>query len=70
MKKYIIFDQVRNGDLYTTEFDNISDARKSFRQEWEHMSNYDKQRRETFYLMECDLDDEWFNGDILEREDI
>lgn len=70
MKKYIIFDQVRNGDLYTTEFDNISDARKNFRQEWEHMSNYDKQRREAFCLMECDLDDEWLDGDILEREDI
>ena len=70
MKKYIIFDQVRNGDLYTKEFDNISDARKSFHREWDHMSNSDKQRREAFYLMECDLDDEWLDGDILEREDI
>ena len=64
---YIVCDQVKNGDLFTEEFDDLEKAVKAANRDWEHMSDYDKNRREAFYVLESANPDEsaenHFDGD-------
>ena len=50
--KYIVYDQIRNGDLYTGEFDNLEEAIRYAEREWDRMSDHDQGRRECYGVLE------------------
>lgn len=67
-KMYILIDVV-DGDMFTKEFDNLKEAMRVSENEWEHLSDHDKKRREAFYLLESANPDEdaenHFDGDVV-----
>ena len=69
--KYIVMDQIMNGDLFTEEFDTVDEALEYGEAEWEHLSEVDKDRRESFILLESANPDEdaenHLDGDIVRR---
>ena len=50
--KYIIIDQIKNGDLFTEEFETKNEAIEAAQASWNHLSPLDKSRRESFYVLE------------------
>ena len=69
--KYIVMDQIMNGDLFTEEFDTVDEAIEAGEAEWEHLSKVDKNRRISFFVLESanpDVDAEnHLDGDIVRR---
>lgn len=67
--KFIIVDQERNGDMFNQEFDSKEKAIKKAESDWKALSDYDKKRRESFYVLESVNPDEGsedhFDGDII-----
>lgn len=55
--KYILIDIV-NGDMFNKEFDSEDEALKAAGSEWNHLSEYDKNRRDAFYVLESANPDE------------
>lgn len=66
--KYILIDTV-NGDMFNEEFDSKDEALKAADSEWNHLSEYDKNRRDEFYVLESVNPDEdaenHFDGDVI-----
>lgn len=67
--RYIVFDERKNGELFTEEFDSKDDAAKSADDEWNRRTEYDKKHTDRFYVLESvnpdeDADDH-FDGDII-----
>ena len=56
--KYILMDQIKNGDLFTKEFNNLDEAIKAGETDFNHLSEYDKNRREYFFVLETVNPDE------------
>lgn len=69
--KYIVMDQIMNGDLFTEEFDTVDEAIETGEAEWEHLSRVDKNRRISFFVLESanpDVDAEnHLDGNIVRR---
>lgn len=69
--KYIVMDQIMNGDLFTEEFDTVDEALEYGEAEWEHLSKVDKNRRTSYILLESANPDEdaenHLDGDIVKR---
>ncbi|MBQ8141061.1 MAG: hypothetical protein IJ038_05135 [Clostridia bacterium] len=71
MKKFVIYDQIKNGDCFDRiiEAENESDAIYEAKCEWEHMSSYDQSRRSDFFLATCEIDEDnspdWNTAEII-----
>lgn len=67
--KYVLIDCLKDGDMFTEEFDSRMDAHHSASSTWDSLSDYDKKRRESFYVIEsADPNEEsesHFDGDVL-----
>ena len=67
--KYVLIDCLKDGDMFTKEFDSRMDALHSASSAWDSLSDYDKKRRESFYVIEsADPNEEsesHFDGDVL-----
>lgn len=46
--KYVLIDEIKNGDIWTREYENEEEAIKKGIEEWNSLSDYDKKRREFF----------------------
>lgn len=55
--KYAVIDMIKGGDLFEEIYDTFEKAKSKYEAEWEHLSNYDKKRREYFALGSCELDE-------------
>lgn len=68
MAKYVIIREV-GADGFTREFDNKDEAIREARREWESLSDGDKKRTSSFYVLESvDPDEEserHFDGDYI-----
>lgn len=49
--RYIIIDEV-NGDMFTYESDSLECAKYEMESQWDSLSEYDRNRRISFYLLE------------------
>ena len=69
--KYIVMDQIMNGDLFTEEFDTVEEALVSAEYGWEHLTDKEKQKRESYIVLESANPDEdsenHLDGDIVKR---
>ena len=67
--RFILIDQILNGDMFNKEFETKEEAIKKASSEWESLSDSDKKRRESFYVIESINPDEeaedHFDGDIV-----
>jgi len=67
--RFILIDQILNGDMFNKEFETKEEAVKKASSEWESLSDSDKKRRESFYVIESINPDEeaedHFDGDIV-----
>lgn len=50
--RFILIDQILNGDMFNNEFETKEEAIKKANSEWEALSDSDKKRRESFYVIE------------------
>ena len=68
--KYIVMDY-RDGDLFTEEFDSVSEAVMSADWDWRGLSEQDKARRTEFFVLESANPDEdaedHLDGNIVKR---
>lgn len=66
--KYILMDDC-GSDIFTKEFNNAEEAISEGDRDWEYLTEYDKKRRNAFYLLESVNEDpesdEHFDGDIV-----
>ena len=69
--KYILIDWVKDGDMFTEEFETAEEAVKTASYEWEHLSTHDKNKRSEFYVLESvnpDADaEDHFDGNEVRR---
>ena len=69
--KYVLIDWVKDGDMFTEEFETAEKAVESASYEWEHLSQSDKNTRSDFYVLESANPDEdaedHFDGNIVKR---
>lgn len=69
--KYILIDWVRDGDMFTEEFETAEEAIEAASYEWEHLSESDKNRRSDFYVLESANPDaeaeDHLDGNIVKR---
>ena len=67
--RYIVFDERKNGELFTEEFEDRDEAIKTAEYDWDRRTEYDKKRTEAFYVLESVNPDEdadnHFNGNIV-----
>lgn len=56
--KYAIIDQIKNGDWFDELFDTEEQAIRKADHEWNVMTLYDKNRRETYCVAQVKLDDD------------
>lgn len=63
MKYYII--DVKNGDQFEEEFNTKAEAISRADTEWNSFTDYDKDKRSAFYILECEDIEETFDGDIV-----
>ena len=66
--KYIVFDERKNGQVFTEEFESKDEAIESAEYEWLRRTEYDKKNTTGFYVLESanpdeDADDH-FDGDV------
>jgi hypothetical protein len=67
--KYVVVD-VAGMDIFTEEYPNKEDAIEAANDEWAHMTRYDQDRRESFYVLEKDdqadeEDEDYLDGNIV-----
>ena len=69
--KYALIDWVKGDDAFTKEFKTAEKAVESASYDWEHLSEYDKNRRSDFYVLESANPDEdaedHFDGNEVRR---
>lgn len=69
--KYVVMDQIKNGDIFTEEFETEAEAIEAAEAEWNHLSKYDKKHRESFFVLESANPDEeagnHLDGDVVRR---
>lgn len=69
--KYVLIDQIKNGDCFTNEFGTKEEAIKGGELAFQCMSEFDKNRREEFLVLEAANPDEdaenHLDGDIVKR---
>ena len=69
--KYIVMDQIMNGDLFTEEFDTVEEAIVAAEYGWNHLTDKEKMHRESYFVLESinpDVDAEnHLDGDIVRR---
>ena len=67
--RYIVFDERKNGELFTEEFEDRDEAIKTAEYDWDRRTEYDKKRTEAYYVLESVNPDEdadnHFNGNIV-----
>lgn len=68
--KYIIFDERKDSQLFTEEFDCKDEAIKTAKYDWDHRTAYDKKNTKAFYVLESvnpneDADDHFDGNPIL-----
>lgn len=59
MKKYVIVDQIRNGDCFETVCDTEIEALTRANAEWRLLTDHDRNRREFYAVMCGDWDEEF-----------
>lgn len=68
--KYIVMDY-RDRELFTEEFETEAEAIEAAEAEWNHLSEHDKSRRESFIVLESINPDEdaenHLDGDVIKR---
>ena len=66
--KYIVMD-CKGGDVFTSEFDSMNDAIEEGKRQWDWLSDHDKTRRDSFYVLESVNPDEesenHFDGNVV-----
>ena len=66
--KYILIDDC-DSDIFTKEFENVQDAIEEGNRDFDYLTEYDKKRRNAFYLLESVNEDteadDHFDGDVL-----
>lgn len=66
--KYIVVDELKN-DMFTEEFETKEEAVKAADEEWDRLTESDKNRRTSYYVLESSNPDEeaedHFDGDII-----
>lgn len=50
--KYLILDQIKNGDLFVDERETAAEAKAEARRAWDNLSERDRARREFFGVLE------------------
>ena len=69
--RYVVMDQVKNGDLFTDEFDSLDEAVTSAEYDWNHLSEHDKNQREKFFVLESVNPDIFaenhLDGEVIKR---
>ena len=69
--RYIVMDEVKNGDIFTEEHETLEAAIESAEYDWNHLSESDKKHRESFIVLKSanpDVDAEnHLDGDIVKR---
>jgi len=67
--RFILIDQILNGDMFNKEFATEEEAVLKAKSEWETFSDSDKERRESFYVIESvnpnEKAEDHFDGDIV-----
>jgi hypothetical protein len=67
--KYIMVDSCGSGDEFVREFDDRDEAIRATRGDWEQLSDFDKQHRVSFLLIEsadpAEESEKHFDGDII-----
>lgn len=58
MKKYAIIDQIKDGDMFDTYFDNEKEAIDKAEYEWGQMTEHDRNRREWFAVLFGEYDED------------
>ena len=65
--KYILIDQIKNGDMFTEEYNDLEQARAAADRQFSSLSAHDKARRESFFVLKSVNPDEeamdHFDGD-------
>ena len=56
--RYIVFDERKNGELFTEEFEDRDEAIKTAEYDWDRRTEYDKKRTDRFYVLESINPDE------------
>ena len=68
--KYIVMDY-KGGDLFTEEFDSEEEAIVAAEYGWNHLTDKEKQKRESYFVLESvnpDVDAEnHLDGDVVRR---
>lgn len=66
--KYIVIDELKN-DMFTEEFETKEEAVKAADEEWDRLTESDKNRRTSYYVLESSNSDEeaedHFDGNII-----
>lgn len=69
--KYILVDQIKTGDYFTKEFGAEEEAIRQGEADFNNLSEYDKKRRESFYVIESVNPNEeavdHLDGDIIKN---
>lgn len=66
--RYIVVDELKN-DMFTEEFETKEEAVKAADEEWDRLTESDKNRRTSYYVLESSNSDEeaedHFDGNII-----
>lgn len=66
--RYIVVDELKN-DMFTEEFETKEEAVKVADEEWDRLTESDKKRRTSYYVLESSNSDEeaedHFDGNII-----
>lgn len=68
--KYIAFDERKNGQIFTKEFESKEEAIESAEYAWDRRTEYDKKHTDRLYVLESvnpdeDADDHYDGNPIL-----
>lgn len=67
--KYVLIDMLKNGDMFNQEFNEKAAAISAAQNAWNSLTEHDKKRRESFYVLESINPDaqsaDHFDGDII-----
>ena len=68
--KYIIFDERKDLQLFTEEFEDRDEAIKTAKSDWDRRTAYDKKNTKAYYVLESvnpdeDADDHYDGNPIL-----
>lgn len=67
--KYIVFDERKNGQIFTEEFESKEEAIEFAEYDWDRRTSHDKKNTTGFYVLESVNPDEdaedHFDGDVI-----